>query len=52
MNDSALPVLAPFPPYSLTVSPDGSRVAFGINAGASNQLVALDNVNAVIARAR
>ena len=51
-NDSSLPLLAPFPPYSLTVSPDGSRVAFGIDAGRSSQLVALDNVKAVLARVR
>jgi Tol biopolymer transport system component len=51
-NDSSLPQLAPFPPFSLAVSPDGSRVAFGAEAGSSSQLVALDNVNAVIARAR
>jgi len=52
VNDSSLPVLAPFPPWSLTVSPDGSRVAFGIDAGRSSQLVALDNVLAAIAVAR
>ena len=51
-NDPLLPVLAISPPYSLTVSPDGSRVAFGADAGKTSQLVALDNVNAVIARAR
>lgn len=51
-NDSSLPLLTLDPPFSLTVSPDGSRVAFGADAGASNQLVALVNVKAVIARAR
>jgi Tol biopolymer transport system component len=51
-NDSSLPVLTVDPPFSLTVSPEGSRVAFGADAGRSSQLVALDNVNAIIARAR
>jgi Tol biopolymer transport system component len=51
-NDSLLPALVPDPPFSLTVSPDGSRVAFTVDAGRVSQLVALDNVNAVIARAR
>jgi Tol biopolymer transport system component len=52
VNDSSLPLLASYPPWGLTVSPDGSRVAFGIAAGRSSQLVALDYVSAAIARAR
>jgi Tol biopolymer transport system component len=51
-NDSSLPVLAPPPPLSLTISPDGTHVAFGAYAGQSSQLVALDNVYSAIARAR
>jgi Tol biopolymer transport system component len=46
--DKSLPSLAANSPLSLTVSPDGSRVAFGAYAAGSQDLWAIDNLLLVV----